>query len=182
MEVHDLYDLDRIKLNETVNRGDKQPEGTYRIIVHICIFNSKGEMLIQQRQPFKQGFSNMWDITVGGSAISGDDSRMAAHRELLEELGIDYDFTGKRPALTINFPVGFDDMYVVNLDVDIDSLKLQYEEVQQVKWADQDEINRLLDEGKFIPYHKSLIDLLFYMKDHEGAHTSKDTTTAKEKE
>ena len=69
-------------------RGEKQPKNTYRIIVHICIFNSKGKMLIQQRQPFKKGFSNMWDITVGGSAIAGDDSRMAAQRELLEELGV----------------------------------------------------------------------------------------------
>ncbi len=181
MELHDLYDLDRNKLNKTMMRGEKQPEGAYRIIVHICIFNSKGEMLIQQRQPFKQGFSNMWDITVGGSAVSGDDSRMAAHRELLEELGIDYDFSGLRPALTVNFSLGFDDMYVITEDVDLDTLKLQYEEVQKVKWASQKEINSLLDEGKFIPYHKSLIDLLFYMRDHQGAHTSRDTTTPEQK-
>lgn len=176
MELWDLYDSGRNKLNKTMIRGEKQPKNTYRIIVHICIFNSEGKMLIQQRQPFKKGFSNMWDITVGGSAIAGDDSRMAAQRELLEELGIDHDFSALRPALTINFELGFDDMYVIKKDVEIDKLKLQYEEVKKVKWADQEEINKLLDEGMFIPYHKSLIDLLFYMKDHEGAHTSKDRT------
>ena len=176
MEIWDLYDLDRNKLDETMIRGDKQPEGKYRIIIHVCIFNSKGEMLIQQRQPFKQGFSDMWDITVGGSAISGDDSRSAAHRELLEELGIDHDFSDLRPALTVNFRLGFDDMYVITKDVDLNDLKLQYEEVKQVRWADQETINRLLDEGKFIPYHRSLIDLLFYMRDHEGAHTTSDPT------
>ena len=176
MELWDLYDSGRNKLNKTMIRGEKQPKNTYRIIVHICIFNSKGKMLIQQRQPFKKGFSNMWDITVGGSAIAGDDSRTAAQRELLEELGIDHDFSVLRPALTINFELDFDDMYVIKKDVEIDKLKLQYEEVQKVKWADQEEINKLLDEGMFIPYHKSLIDLLFYMKDYEGAHTSKDRT------
>ena len=117
MELWDLYDSGRNKLNKTMIRGEKQPKNTYRIIVHICIFNSEGKMLIQQRQPFKKGFSNMWDITVGGSAIAGDDSRMAAQRELLEELGIDHDFSALRPALTINFELGFDDMYVIKKDV-----------------------------------------------------------------
>lgn len=29
----------------------------------------------------------MWDLTVGGSAISGDTSQMAAEREVYEEIG-----------------------------------------------------------------------------------------------
>lgn len=176
MELWDLYDLDRKKLNETMIRGDKQREGVYRIIVHICLFNSKGEMLIQKRQPFKSGFSGMWDITVGGSAVSGDDSHSAASRELKEELGIDIDLKDQRPALTVNFKLGFDDMYCVTKDVDIDSLTLQYEEVEKVKWAGREEIFEMLEDGTFIPYHKSLIDLLFYMKDHSGAHTKPDPT------
>ena len=116
----------------------------------------------------------MWDVTVGGSAIAGDTSQTAAHRELMEELGIDADFSEQRPALTVNFHYGFDDMYVLTEDIDIDTLKLQYEEVEKVKWADKEEIFALLDEGIFIPYHRSLIDLLFYLKDHEGTHTGKD--------
>lgn len=174
MELWDLYTKDREKTGKTMIRGERQPEGLYRIVVHICLFDTKGRMLIQKRQPFKEGFSGMWDITVGGSAISGDSSQAAAHRELLEELGIDADFSGQRPALTVNFHYGFDDMYVLTRDIDIDTLKLQYEEVEKVKWADKEEIFALLDEEIFIPYHRSLIDLLFYLKDHEGAHTGKD--------
>ena len=181
MELWDLYDIDRKLTGETMVRGEKQPEDRYRIIVHICLFNSKGEMLIQKRQPFKSGFSGMWDITVGGSAVSGDDSRSAAMRELKEELGIDVDLTGQRPALTVDFKLGFDDMYVINKDVDIDTLRLQYEEVEKVRWADKEEIFEMLEEGIFIPYHKSLIDLLFYMRDHSGAHTKADPTLKKDR-
>ncbi len=176
MELWDLYDLDRKLTGETMVRGEKQPQDRYRIIVHICLFNSEGKMLIQKRQPFKSGFSGMWDITVGGSAVSGDDSHSAAMRELKEELGIDVDLKNQRPALTVNFKLGFDDMYVVTKDVDIDSLSLQYEEVEKVKWASKEEIFAMLEEGVFIPYHRSLIDLLFYMKDHSGAHTKADPT------
>ena len=174
MELWDLYTKDRTKTGQTMIRGEKQPEGMYRIVVHLCLFNDKGEMLIQQRQPFKKGWSNMWDITVGGSAVSGDESWQAIQRETKEELGLDIDFSNKRPSITVSFPGGFDDMYVVNKDIDLNELTLQDEEVQGVKWADKEEILKKLDEGIFIPYHKSLIDLLFYLRDHEGAHTRID--------
>ena len=83
-------------------------------------------MLIQQRQPFKKGWPGMWDITVGGSAVSGDDSRSAAHRELLEELGLSLSFETLRPMLTVNFEGGFDDVYLLRRDVDIDTLVLTH--------------------------------------------------------
>ena len=176
MELWDLYTKDREKMNMTMVRGEQQPDDTYRLVVHLCLFNSKGEMLIQQRQPFKKGWSNMWDITIGGSAISGDTSWQAIQREAKEELGIEYDFSDMRLAMTVSFPKGFDDMYILNKDIDINELKLQYEEVQKVRWASKEEILKMLKDGIFIPYHEALIELLFYIRDHEGAHTDKDRT------
>ena len=88
MELWDLYDRDRQLLGRTMARGEKQPEGTCHLVVHICLFNSRGEMLIQQRQSFKSGWSNFWDLTVGGSAVAGESSRTAAEREVREELGL----------------------------------------------------------------------------------------------
>ena len=51
MELWDLYDENRVNLGKTMVRGEKQHDGVYRIVVHACIFNSQGQMLIQQRQP-----------------------------------------------------------------------------------------------------------------------------------
>ena len=53
MEVFDLYDKFHNKLNKTMIRGTKEPEGCFRIVVHIAIFNDEGKMLIQHRVPFK---------------------------------------------------------------------------------------------------------------------------------
>lgn len=170
MEIWDIYDKDRIKTGETMIRGSKFKEDTYHMVVHVCIFNLEGKMLIQQRQPFKDGWANIWDVTVGGSAISGDCSQSAAEREVLEEIGYKIDLKGKRPSLTINFEVGFDDIYIVEQDINIDELNLQYEEVQQVMWADKNEIIRMIDAKEFIPYYKSFIELLFNMKDCMGVH------------
>ncbi len=170
MEIWDLYDEDRVKVNETMVRGEDIPEGLYHLVVHVCIFNCQGEMLIQQRQPFKSGWGNMWDVTVGGSAVSGDTSQVAAEREVAEEIGYELSLAGVRPALTINFDDGFDDFYLVQRDLDMTTLKLQYEEVQAVKWASKDEILKMIEEETFIPYHPSLIDLLFFMRNQKGAH------------
>lgn len=173
MELWDIYNRDKTKTGKTMVRGENFEKGAYHLVVHVCIFNSNGEMLIQQRQPFKSGWSNMWDITVGGSAVSGETSQTAAERELFEEIGLKINLQNLQPHLTINFDVGFDDIYLIEKDVNINDLVLQYEEVQRVKWTPLEEIFEKIDDGTFIPYHKSLIRLLFDMRKQYGCHQSK---------
>ena len=107
MELWDLYDRDRTPTGEVHQRGKPVPAGRYHLVVHVVIFNSRGEMLIQQRQPFKEGWPNLWDVTVGGSAVAGDTSRTAAQRETLEELGLVIDLSGELPRMTLPFDSGF---------------------------------------------------------------------------
>jgi len=171
METWDVYDINRIKTGKTAERGwDDFVPGEYRMVIHVCIFNNKNEMLIQQRQNFKASWPNRWDVSVGGSSIAGETSRQAAQRELFEELGYKFDFTGMCPYFTINFASGFDDFYIVEADVNIDELNLQKEEVQQVKWASKDEILYMIQNNEFIPYYNDLIGLLFAMNKNYGAH------------
>ncbi|MBQ8554343.1 MAG: NUDIX domain-containing protein [Clostridia bacterium] len=171
MELWNLYTPDRQNTGLTMQRGDPVPEGLCHLVVHVVIFNSRGEMLIQQRQPFKAGWPNLWDVTVGGSAVAGDSSQSAAEREVLEEIGLPIDLTGNRPKLTIHFNVGFDDIYTLVQDVDLNALTLQESEVQAVKWAGEEEIQQMIREGSFIPYHSSLISLLFALRDQRGTIT-----------
>ena len=180
MELFDLYTADRQKTGKTMVRGTRTPEGYYRLVVHICIFDGMGRMLIQKRQPFKQGWSGLWDISVGGAAQMGDTSERAAWRETHEELGLDLDFSGLRPSLTLYWEHGFDDYYIITHPVDPDTLTLQKEEVEKVRWATLDEILKLIDEGLFIPYEKSLMELLFARQNRQSAHTRADWTVPQE--
>ncbi len=179
MELFDLYTAEREKTGKTMVRGDPVPGGFFRLVVHVCIFDPAGRMLIQRRQPFKRGWADLWDVTVGGCAIAGDSSRSAAERETREELGLIVDLSGVRPTMTINWEHGFDDYYVLTRDVDPASLHLQPEEVQAVRWAGRDEILRMIDSGEFIPYEKSLIELLFFRRDHRSSHTRSDWTRSR---
>ena len=177
MEKWDVYDVDRQLTGKTMVRGETFEEGAYHLVVHVCVFNSDGKMLIQQRQPFKHGWPGMWDVTCGGSAVMGESSRDAAHRELMEEVGIDIDFSDIRPNLTVNFEHGFDDVYIVKKDVDINTLELQYEEVKAVKWASCEEILSMIDSGEFIPYYKSFVSLLFNKRKGENGCIEKKMET-----
>ena len=176
MELFDLYTAEREKTGKTMVRGEPTPAGYYRLVVHVCIFDPEGRMLIQQRQPFKRGWSNLWDISVGGCAVAGDSSRTAAERETLEELGLSVDLSGVRPTMTIYFESGFDDYYVLTREVDLRTLRLQQEEVQAVRWATREEILQMIDDGTFIPYEKSQIELLFFRRNHRSSHTRRDFT------
>ncbi|MFT8391777.1 MAG: NUDIX domain-containing protein [Sporolactobacillus sp.] len=171
METWDIYDKDRRLTGKTMRRGEAFAPGAYHLVVHVCLFNSRGQMLIQQRQPFKEGWPNRWDITVGGSAKVGETSAAAAEREVYEEIGYSLNLNGARPILSINFENGFDDFFFANSEVTVDRLKLQREEVQRVKWVHKAEIMAMIASGLFIPYHRSFIDLLFDMNQYAGIHT-----------
>ena len=90
MEVWDLYDIDRQKTKKTMKKSEKFPKGDYYSLrVHLCLFNKKGEMLIQQRHSSKKHWPNLWDLTLSGGAIAGDNSRKAITREIKEELEVE---------------------------------------------------------------------------------------------
>ena len=163
MEKWDLYTIDRVITNRVITRGDNIPKDLYHLVVHVCIFNTKNQMLIQQRQSFKEGWPNMWDVTVGGSAMIGENSRQAAMREVAEELGLKIDLENTPPVITKYFSEGFDDIYILEKEIDISKLTLQYEEVQAVKWASIDEILDMVGSKKFIPYDESFIQFLFHL-------------------
>lgn len=170
MEIVDLYDHHRNPTGETIIRGNPVPEGRYRSVIHICIFNSAGELLIQQRQSNAHSFPNQWDVSVGGGVSSGETPQIAAMREIREELGLVYDFSQAAPAVTVTFSEGFDDFFIVRMDVTPEDLHLQPEEVQAARWATLEDVIAMIDEGSFIPYRKSFIDFLFFLQNHSGIH------------
>ena len=168
-EYFDLFDADRRPTGECLLRGTPTPEGKYRLLVHACVFNSKGEMLIQQRQNTKK-WPLLWDLTSGGHVTTGEDSRSSAFRELEEEVGVKVDYTGLRPAVTVAFSDGWDDFYVVHSDANAEDLVIQPDEVKAVKWATLEEVLQLRLENKFMPYTRSFLEYLFFRGSHTGSH------------
>ena len=61
-------------------------------VVHLHVFNSRGEVYLQKRPEWKDIQPGKWDTAVGGHMDYGETPEDALIREVREELGI-YDFT-----------------------------------------------------------------------------------------
>lgn len=161
MELWDVYNCSRERTGETIKRGAHLQKNKRHLVVNICIINSDNKMLIQKRTDNKEVWPSFWQVTASGSAISGETSQQAAHRELFEEVGIDYDFKNTVPKVSTASPTSFRDFYILHENVDINKLVLQKEEVSAVKWAGKEEILDMIEKKDFIPNYKSFISLLF---------------------
>lgn len=58
-------------------------------VVHLHVFNSKGELFLQKRPLWKDIQPGKWDTSVGGHVDLGESVEMALKREAREELGIE---------------------------------------------------------------------------------------------
>ena len=146
MESWDLYTKDRERTGKIIHRGEMITQGFYRLVVHVSVFNQAGEMLIQKRQTKKNRWPGLWDLSIGGHVIAGETTQQAGEREMLEELGHVISLSEKRPALTLTFGNGFDDMYTLEEDLALEELTLQEDEVSEVKWATQEEVMRMYEK------------------------------------
>ena len=168
-ELWDLLDSEHRPTGRRGVRGEAMAADEYHQVVHICIFNEKGEILIQQRTAGKKEWPSYWDVSVGGSALAGETSRQAAARELYEELGIRFDFSDTEPVMTVHDRNIYDDFFALVLSVDLSSLHLQVDEVSRVGWADYDTVRQMIAAGTFIPYRPGYLEVMFASRGTTGA-------------
>lgn len=62
-------------------------------IVHVLIFNDKGEIYLQRRSANKKFCPGHWVTSAGGHVQKGETYEQAAKRELKEELGAEMELT-----------------------------------------------------------------------------------------
>ena len=163
MELVDLYDENRFPLGRTTPRFSRREKGTWRLITHLCIFDSRGRLLIQQRSSGKRIWPGKWDVSAAGGVSSGETTRSAAVRELEEELGISAPAQDLRSVCTVTFNYAFDDYFILKRDVDLKSIRLQEEEVSAVRWATRQQVLDLIRRDAFVSYSENFLAYLFDM-------------------
>ena len=170
MEIWDVYDVNRQRTGKVIARPSAWGEEAYHLIVHVCVFNAQGQMLIQKRCHAKHAWPDLWDVSAGGSALAGEESWQAAERETFEELGLKLDLQNVRPHFSINYTRGFDDFYAVIAEVDLNTLTLQQSEVAEVRWASLNEVRQMEADRRFVPYFPGVIELIWQVRNnYDGA-------------
>lgn len=157
MEIWDLYDENRNKLDRTHIRGEELPDGCLHLVVHVWITDGAGRFLISQRAASRPTFPLMWEC-VGGSVIAGEDSQTGALRETKEEVGVDLDpaqgkilFTKIRSVIDGKKYNDIMDVWLFRYDGEVSLNQATTDEVAQVKWMTPEEIQALDEKGDFVP-------------------------------
>lgn len=72
-----------------ISRGEAHDGSkTLHPVVHLHLFNSKGELYLQKRPEWKDIQPGKWDTACGGHVAYGEQIAEALRREVSEELGI----------------------------------------------------------------------------------------------
>ncbi len=133
VEIFPLVDAD----GNTIGRATRQKchDGSKLLhpVVHLHLFNSKGELFLQKRSPDKDIQPNRWDSSASGHVDYGEAPHAAVLREAFEELGISLS------------DVIFIDKYIIETDQE---RELSY--CYRAVWDDEITIDTVeLSDGRF---------------------------------
>ncbi|CAM1358939.1 NUDIX hydrolase [Tenacibaculum xiamenense] len=162
-ELIDIVDENGNYTGKTCLKSEAHKHGYFHPTIHVWLYTSDKKILLQKRALTKKVFPGLWDISVAGHIAAGEKIKIAALREVKEEI----DFTilpgdlhkiGTRKH-QVNHPNGiidneFHHIYIGELTVEIEDLKLQETEVDEIKLFDLDIIKNTKDhENILLPQH-----------------------------
>jgi len=140
---------------EIATRDECHSKGLWHRAVYAFIIDKDSNVLLQKRSANKKLWPNKWDVTVGGHVLTGEIGREALRRECKEELGIDVSddeikyFICTRSIYNKNNYINnhYDECYLITKDVSIEDIKLQEEEVSDIKYFSKEEIVERIDNN-----------------------------------
>lgn len=91
-ELFDICD-DHDRVIGQAPRSTVHAENLRHRAVHIWVWNSAGELLVQKRTATKDQYPNCYTSSASGHVDAGEDYATAAHRELAEELQLSGNLT-----------------------------------------------------------------------------------------
>ena len=143
MEYLDILDKNGNKTGEKKPRKEVHSKGYWHKGVHIWVINSNKELLVQRRSKNEDVYPNKLYISVTGHPVSGEKEIDSIKREFKEEIGVELDtkkleylFSFSQEVVENNgkfLDNQFYDVYLIEMDLDLNNLKLQKEEVSEVK-------------------------------------------------
>ena len=149
-ELWDVYDGGRRLTGRLHPRGLELGPGDFHLVVHVWMKNSRGEYLLTKRSPGK-GYGGMWE-SPGGAAQAGDDSLSACLREIREETGLEL-IPGKgRIVKSYMEDHFFCDVWLFHQDFKLEDVVLQEGETCDCMYAGAEQIIKMHDEGRFVPF------------------------------
>lgn len=166
MEIWDLYHRDGTPAGRTWPRGSGLPEGLYHIVCSVILRHTDGDFLLMQRAPDKLPHPLRWELTAGGSVLSGETPEACARRELMEETGYDVPVLREIGSRARDDNHTIYHCYLATTDADKNAVTLQPEETVTWRWVDLNGLRAFIDSGEGIPHQ--FLDYAPYLRGELG--------------
>jgi len=171
-ELIDIVDKQGNYTGKTCLKSEAHKFGYFHPTVHIWIYTTDNQILLQKRALTKKVFPGLWDISVAGHIGAGEVIEEAAIREVKEEIGFDISVeklikigTRKHQVKHKNGIIDneFHHVFISELTMPVEDLVIQESEVDDLQLFD---MNILLEvdtyENVLLPeyqgYYKSVYD------------------------
>ncbi len=160
-ELWAVYDRFKQKTGRIIERNsdDRLKPGEFHLVATGVIVNSKNQILVSRRNPKKKLYPNLWECN-GGSVILGENSLLAAIREINEEIGVILKATEGKFLGTVQQNDYFRDVWKFVKDLELNSLRFNDGEVVEVRWVTEEEYKKMLLDKRIVPTGDCIIDLL----------------------
>ncbi len=146
-EFFDCLDKDRNKLGYSKVRGSALLENEYNQGIEVYIVNDS--KLLMTKRSSSKSHPNMWEVP-GGCSILDESSIDTALREMKEELGITFIKDDLTLLDTSIYKKMFVDMYISNKYINIDEVVLEKEEVSEIKFVSNKELNKMINDKQVV--------------------------------
>lgn len=88
MELFDAYNADGTKAGFELIKGQKLPDGIYRAVFYVTVRHTDGTYLLINSGGAPSDGDGMYECTLGGSVLKGENSYGAAQRKVREVTGV----------------------------------------------------------------------------------------------
>ena len=183
MEIFDIIDENGRPTGETVPRELAHRDGVRHRTAHVWVIRPSEagyDILLQKRSQDKDSFPGLYDTSSAGHIPAGDEPLPSALRELEEELGLRVRAEDLR--LIGHFRIRFEKefhgalfrdneivwLYLCTAPVEAAALRLQPEEVEEVRWFDLEEVAEeiAVSRARFCVPRDGLELLISYLREH----------------
>lgn len=133
--------------------GEAMRNAEIRLISRVILSDNKGRYLLQKRAATMKRWPDRWDSSAAGHVDEGENPTEAAYRELFEEIGIKHIklvqvkefYFANAPEKSGAADKTCSHIYVGTYEEDLTTLKLDSEEVAEVRLFTKNEIQKLIE-------------------------------------
>lgn len=173
----DVLSREGLRTGEILSRTEVHRLGKYHRAIHLYLFNSKNEILLQKRALTVESYPGFYSISVLGHVNAGESSAETVRREVEEELGLDVDrlrfdflfsFFQEATLSETYIDRQFSDVYITRADIDPAFIKFDPAEVAEIKFVSFERFREMVADhssGLAPVYENECQDLIYFLGD-----------------